>query len=186
MIELQYDTLRFSFPDLHPDAKCEISFQRTLRIPDDDKTWPLPPGLGRFPIVHVDDFAATLPFGWNERGGVAFPMYQSEAMWIAFSGNDYPFAVKIAAGKIDAVTGKTWSVDLVEEPQNYIVIPTQPWLDGFCVREGVIRQFVAMPLGAGYTAEEQITSLKNRSYLKCSIFNNQPMWLNIEDLDTTR
>ena len=61
MIELQYDRLRFSFPDLHPDAKCEIAFQRTLRIPDDDKAWPLPPGLGRFPIVHVDDFAAALP-----------------------------------------------------------------------------------------------------------------------------
>jgi len=30
---------------------------------------------------------ATLPPDWIERGGVAFPMYQSEAMWIAFSGN---------------------------------------------------------------------------------------------------
>jgi len=55
MIELTRDTLIFSFLDLHPDAHCTISFQRTLRIPDDDKTWPLPPGLGRFPIVHVDD-----------------------------------------------------------------------------------------------------------------------------------
>ena len=108
-------------------------------------------------MVHVDDYAATLPAEWIERGGVAFPMYQSEAMWIAFSGDDYPFAVKIAAGKIDAVTGNPWSADLGEHPQNYVVIPTQPWLDGFCVRKGVIRQFVAMPLGAGYTAEEQIT-----------------------------
>ena len=38
-----------------------------------------------------------------------------------------------------------------------MVAPRQPWLDGFCVRKGMIRQFVAMPLGAGYTAEEQIT-----------------------------
>jgi hypothetical protein len=37
------------------------------------------------------------------------------------------------------------------------VIPEQPWLDGFCVEEGLIRQFVAMPLGSGYSAEEQIT-----------------------------
>jgi hypothetical protein len=102
MIELQNDTLDFSFPDLHPDAHCTVSFQRTLRIPDDDKTWPLPPGLGRFPMVHADDFAAKLPPNWKEHGGVAFPMYQSEAMWIAFSGDDYPFAVKIAAVKIDA------------------------------------------------------------------------------------
>ena len=35
--------------------------------------------------------------------------------------------------------------------------PEQPWLDGFCVDKGVIRQFVAMPLGGGYTAEEQVT-----------------------------
>src|SRR5258708_34064753 len=118
MTELQNDTLHFFFPDLHPDAHCTVSFQRTLRIPDGDKTWSLPPGLGRFPIVHVDDFAATLPPKWIERGVVAFPMYQSEAMWIAFSGEDYPFAVKIAAGKIDAITGKAWSHDLGERPHN--------------------------------------------------------------------
>ena len=35
--------------------------------------------------------------------------------------------------------------------------PGQPWLDGFCVAEGKVRQFVAMPLGQGYTAEEQVT-----------------------------
>jgi hypothetical protein len=38
-----------------------------------------------------------------------------------------------------------------------MVAPGQPWLDGFCVEKGLIRQFVAMPLGAGYTAEEQLT-----------------------------
>ena len=170
MIELKNDKLRFSFPDLHPDAHCTVSFQRTLRIPDDDKTWPLPPGLGRFPMVHVDDFAATLPAEWIDRGGVAFPMYQSEAMWIAFSGDEYPFAVKIAAGKIDAVTGKPWSPDLGEQPQNYVVIPTQPWLDGFCVSKGVIRQFVAMPLGAGYTAEEQITGQAEYGGLQIQVY----------------
>jgi hypothetical protein len=38
-----------------------------------------------------------------------------------------------------------------------VVVPEQPWLDGYCVEKGIIRQFVAMPLGAGYTAEEQIS-----------------------------
>jgi hypothetical protein len=179
MIELQHDKLRFSFPDLHPDASCQLSFQRTLRIPDDDKTWPLPPGLGRFPLVHVDDF--TLPPEWKERGGVCLPMYQSEAMWIAFSGSEiafsrsgYPLAVKIAAGKIDAITGKPWSDDLAEEPENYLVIPTQPWLDGFCVRKGVIRQFVAMPLGAGYSAEEQITAQAKYGGLQIQVYPMRP------------
>ena len=32
------------------------------------------------------------------------PMYQSEAMWLNFdSPSGYPFAIRIAAGKIDAV-----------------------------------------------------------------------------------
>jgi hypothetical protein len=31
-----------------------------------------------------------------------------------------------------------------------VVLPEQPWLDGYCVEKGYIRQFVAMPLGEGY------------------------------------
>jgi len=164
MIEMKNDCLIFSFPDVHPSAKLAINFQRTLRIPDDGKTYPLPPGLGMFPLRHVDDFADAIPSLWLERGGVMLPMYQSEAMWLRFAPTvdhdrwaPYPFAIKVAAGKIDAVTGKDWSNGLHRGPQDYMVAPGQPWLDGFCVEKGVIRQFVAMPLGAGYTAEEQIT-----------------------------
>ena len=54
MIELRRDALHFSFPEVHGDAELTIHFQRTLRIPDDDTTYPLPPGLGRFPLRHVE------------------------------------------------------------------------------------------------------------------------------------
>lgn len=91
-------------------------------------------------------------------------VHQAEAMWINFksrynywSEQSYPFAVKIATGKICAITGKTWGNQLNSEPQDYVVLPKQPWLDGYCVKKGVIRQFVAMPLGEGYTVEEQLT-----------------------------
>jgi hypothetical protein len=84
------------------------------------------------------------------------PMYQSEALWLNFSGH-YPMAIKVATGKIDAVTGEVWTERLHRNPQDYLVAPKQPWLDGYCVEKGTIRQFVAMPLGAGYTAEEQLT-----------------------------
>ena len=158
MIELRENTLSFSFPEVHADARMDISFQRTLRIPDDGRTYPLPPGLDHFPVRHVDDLGPLVPAEWRRRGGVALPMYQSEAMWLHFSSeDDYPFAVKIAAGKIDAVTGESWNDDIHRDPQDYVVVPTQPWLDGFAVEKGTIRQFVAMPLGAGYSAEEQIT-----------------------------
>ena len=79
-------------------------------------------------------------------------------MWLNFtSSSGYPFAVRIATGKIDAVTGEAWRNGLHRDPQDYVVAPEQPWLDGYCVERGVIRQFVAMPLGSGYSAEEQLT-----------------------------
>ena len=164
MIELKRDGLVFSFPEVHKDAVLRIGFQRTLRIPDDGRDYDLPPGLGEFPLRHVDDFAGKVPAPWLEHGGVMLPMYQSEALWIhfqAFHGQDraaaYPFAVKIAAGKINAVTGQQWSDGLRRRPQDYMAVPRQPWLDGYCVEKGIIRQFVAMPLGSGYSAEEQLT-----------------------------
>jgi hypothetical protein len=157
MIALENDRLEFSFPEVHEEADCSITFQRTLRIPDDGNDYPLPPGLGNFPLRHLDDFAQRVPSGWLARGGVIMPMHQAEAMWISFNSEEYPFAVKIATGKICAVTGDTWVNQLNSDPQDYVVLPEQPWLDGFCVEKGVIRQFVAMPLGDGYSVEEQIT-----------------------------
>ena len=157
MITLEDDTLVFRFPEVHPEAQCAIEFQRTLRIPDDGTDYPLPPGLGSFPLRHLDDYTERLPEAWARRGGVIAPMHQAEAMWISFDAFDYPFAVKIATGKICALTGDSWVNHLNGDPQDYLVLPEQPWLDGYCVEEGIVRQFVAMPLGDGYTAEEQLT-----------------------------
>ena len=164
MIELKSDSLVFSFPEVYKDARVSIDFQRTLRIPDDDGTYALPPGLGRFPLRHVDDFAKHVPAPWLEHGGVMLPMHQAEALWLNFDGHyvsgrgtAYPFAIKIATGKTCAVTGEAWRNELTRKPQDYVVVPEQPWLDGYCVKKGIIRQFVAMPLGEGYSVEEQIT-----------------------------
>lgn len=158
MITLEHDSLVFRYPEIHEDAVLRIDFQRTLRIPDDNREYPLPPGLGRFPLQHVDDFSKNVPSSWVKHGGVFLPMYQAEALWIGFSSpHDYMFAVKIAAGKINAVTGEGWSNKLSSSPQDYVVVPEQPWLDGFCIGKGLIRQFVAMPLGQGYTTEEQLS-----------------------------
>jgi len=43
------------------------------------------------------------------------------------------------------------------DPQGYAVSGQQPWLDGFCIEKGRIRQFVAAPLGDGITVEEQLS-----------------------------
>ena len=168
-IEITDDRLFFRFLGIHMMANLKIDFQQTLRIPDDNRAYRLPPGLGSFPLSRVDDYLDNLPDKWNQHGGVFLPMYQAEAMWINFRG-DYPMAVKIAAGKINAVTGKAWTDELNDEPQDYLVVPGQPWLDGFCVEKGLIRQFVAMPLGEGYTAEEQLTGEAEHGGLQIAVY----------------
>jgi hypothetical protein len=171
MIELVNDGLVFSFPEVHGDAVLRVEFQRTLRIPDDGKAYPLPPGLGCFPLRHVDDHAEHVPAAWQRHGGVLLPLYQSEALWLNFhSPHGYPFAVKVATGRINAVTGESWQEPLQREPQDYLAIPEQPWLDGYVVEKGRIRQFVAMPLGAGYSVEEQLTGAAEHGGIQLMVY----------------
>ena len=172
-LELTRDNLIFTFPDVHPDAKLVITFQRTLRIPDDDKTYPLPPGLGAFPVRHVDDFKDRIPAKWKDHGGVMLPMYQSEAMWLQFQASYiaaqgfYPFVIKVATGKRSAITGEDWSPTLREK--DYCVVPPQQWLDGYVIDKDTIRQFIAAPLGMGFTAEEQITGKAEHGGLQIEV-----------------
>lgn len=170
MMTLEHDRLIFRFPEVHEDASCAIDFQRTLRLPDDDREHFLPPGFGSFPLRHVDDFPDRLPPNWHKRGGVFFPIHRAEAMWICFTADDYPFAVKVAAGKINAVTGESWVPHLNRDPQDFVALPRQPWLDGFCVEKGVIRQFVATHLGEGATAEEQVTGKAEHGGLQFIVY----------------
>ena len=168
------DTLRDAVLKNEPsieDASAELSihFQRTLRVPVDDRKYLLPAGQGLFPLVSVDDYPQTTPDLWIKRGGIILPMYQSEALWIRFSAT-YPFAVKIGAGKINAVTGEPWNSALHEEPQDYLVVPGQPWLDGFSVGTGLIRQFVAMPLGASFSVEEQLTGQADSGGIQIQVY----------------
>ena len=153
----------------------KVSLQRTLRIPDDGNNYPLPPGLGEFPVCRVSDFHDRVPESWKEHGGVFIPMYQREAMWIRFSAVKWrPNAVKVAAGKINAVTGKPWNQEISKSEQDYMVCPPQKWIDGFKTGSGVVRQFVAMPLGSGYTVEEQLTGEDEFGGIQIIVFEPKP------------
>lgn len=174
-------TLQLHDPD--GASGVSITFQRTLRIPDDGKTYPLPPGLGAFPLRLVRDYASRVPAGWAERGGVFLPMYQREAMWLRFSGS--PHALKVGVGKVCAITGERWRDELSSSPQNYVVTGTQPWLDGIASGKGTIRQFVAMPLGQGYTVEGQVTGEERFGGIQLQSFAPKPgrIRTRFEDVD---
>jgi hypothetical protein len=130
------------------DAEKLIVPQRTLRVPDDGKKYPLPAGLGPFPMRYLEDFEANLPRPWVDRGGVIMPMYRADAMWIAF-GQGYPCAIKIGAGRTNVLNGRRWTERLSRARQDYLVAPPQAALDGFCTGKDEVCQFVAVPLGRG-------------------------------------
>ncbi|TQJ91830.1 hypothetical protein [Streptomyces sp. SLBN-31] len=133
-----------------------VRFVRTLRLPETG-THPLPPGLGEFPVRRVADYPDTAPEAWRARGGVMLPVYLREAMWLSFAGTVEPAALQVGVGKVCAVSGRPWSDRLSRKPQNYVVLPRQPWLDGINSGKGTVRQFVAVPLGLGATVEGQVT-----------------------------
>jgi len=147
-----------------------ITFHRTLRLPEDGKTYPLPPSLGVFPVKRVDDYADRVPASWRDRGGVFVPLYQHEALWIQFEKLTHkPCAVKVGVGKVNAITGGPWR-DSLNINQDYVVAPPQPWLDGIKSGDGSVKQFVAMPLGGGYTVEGQVTGEEKHGGLQLSIY----------------
>jgi hypothetical protein len=167
-VRVEEDTVRIG-------QHFQMSFQRTLRIPDDDSIYPLPPGLGEFPIFRIEDFEDRVPTQWKKHGGVFISMYQREALWLNFDGAYWrPNVVKVAVGKIDAISGKRLHRRLNRTRQNYLICPDQPWLDGINAGDGYIRQFVAMPLGMGYTVEGQLTGKEEFGGLQVVVYDPLP------------
>ena len=123
-------------------------------MPDDNRLHQLPASLGKFPLFNVKEYVDRLSPTIEEHGGIFFPMWQREAMWIGFhirdTDPDRCYAVRIFVGRINAITGLPMN-DVNEKDkdgisrQDYVVLPGQPWIDGICVAAGVVRQFVAMP-----------------------------------------
>ncbi|CCF44765.1 integral membrane protein [Colletotrichum higginsianum] len=154
----------------HGGRKNALSIQlnRTIRVPDNRDTNSLPPSMGAFPLFKVRDHAHNMPESMASKGGVFFPMYQREAMWINFSAG-VPFAIKIYVGGVNAVSGfpmtendttrekRLRMLNSDKQIQDYMVVPEQRWLDGIVSEDGKIRQFVAQPKGSGFSVEFQVT-----------------------------
>lgn len=133
----------------------------------------LPASLGFFPLHKVSDFKSRVPGDWNPEGHM-IPMWPQEAMWIGFNRPANPVALLVGAGMVNAVTGARLMPQLDGGKQNYLVIPPQPWLDGFKPKEGErVFQFVAAELGKGETAEEQILGSAEFGGLQLGLFASQ-------------
>jgi hypothetical protein len=143
--------------------RFSIAFQRTLRVPADGTEYPLPPGLGRLPV------------GRLEEARFFVPLHRGEALWLAFDGRAWkPNVVQVGVGGINAISGGAWEARLEDSPQNYLVTPDQPWLDGINTGTAVVRQFVAVELGAGATVEEQLRKTQEVGGIQVRVFEPKP------------
>ncbi|KAJ6588471.1 hypothetical protein B0H19DRAFT_1248127 [Mycena capillaripes] len=157
---------------------AQFSFNRTLSVPDNAKNYALPPGLGTFPIEKTQD-CVTPPDHIKKRGGYVMPLFQPRGVLkIHTAPPSGHCAIKISVGGeavlspsitvpsiasqgINAITGGKRDEKPPNGMQDYVVGGKQPWLDGVATAPGVVRQFVAMKLGHGYTIEEQLSETTN-------------------------
>jgi hypothetical protein len=142
---------------IHLGRRATVSFHRTLRVPDDGRSYPLPPSFGRFPLYSCFAHRHRAPSTWNAARDFFVPLHQNEALWLGFDGEPWhPTVLVIGAEGVNVITGAPWDAPLARSPQNYVIVPDQPWLDGIRTRAGLVRQFVAMPPGQGITLSEQV------------------------------
>jgi len=57
-------------------SDLSISFQRTVRVSDNNSTNDLPPDLGSFPLFETSDYQETLPSQIAAKGGYLLPMHR--------------------------------------------------------------------------------------------------------------
>ena len=58
------------------NQKLKISFQRTVRVPDNGRRSQPPPGLENFSLYRVREYANKLPQDMKSNGGLFLPMYR--------------------------------------------------------------------------------------------------------------
>jgi len=143
-------------------ASLEIDFNRTLRLPEGSGIHDQPSGMGVIPVHSISGVSQKLMNSKNtslvemaKKGGIFFPLYQREAAFLTFKAKGDVFAVRVFVGGVNAVSGLAWNN--VPKNQDYLVVPPQGRLDGVVVGNGIVKQFVAMPLGSGYSVEKQVT-----------------------------
>ena len=165
-VELEGDRIRC--------GRFALTLERTLRVPADGKTYPLPPSFSSFPIVFAPESARKLPL-WIQKDAFLAPVHQFEALWLRFEAADWkPNAVQIGSGGINVITGEPFPSPLRKRRPNYVVCPLQPWLDGFKTESGAVRQFVAAPLGSGVAVSEQLGGAPEAPALQLRVFEPKP------------
>ena len=155
-----------SYPRVESDRvwlgeRLAVSFHRTLRLPDNGTVFPLPAGLGRFPLVEVE-------------GELALPIHRHEAMWVGMAAAPWkPNALKVLAGGINAISGLADTARRRAKPRTIWSAHPSPGSTGSMLAAALIRQFQAAQIGAG-AAIEALHGLREQGGLTLLAFEPKP------------
>jgi hypothetical protein len=69
-----YKSLRFEYECNR--STLDVSFRRTVRVPDNQRSYDLPPDGGAFPLFSVNRYREQLPAEIADKGGVFLPIYR--------------------------------------------------------------------------------------------------------------
>ncbi|PQE20638.1 integral membrane protein [Rutstroemia sp. NJR-2017a BBW] len=150
-------------------GRLDIALRRTVRVPDDGRSYNLPPNLGSFLLYDVNTYKDKLPVSVVQKGGFFMPIHDREAMFIQFASTS-PFAIKIYSGGVNVISGESKHPRAQENSametefttkhsaQDHMVTPAQNWVDGIASIDGKVQQFVAASDTYGYSVEAQLTN----------------------------
>jgi hypothetical protein len=69
-----HESLRFEYE--HNNATLDVSFRRTVRVPDNQRSYDLPPDGGAFPLFSVIRYRERLPADITTKGGAFLPIHR--------------------------------------------------------------------------------------------------------------
>lgn len=172
-----------------------ISFRRSICIPDQDASLFPPPDPGALPLESVSKYKPWFLKGMSDKRGAFFPMYQKEAMFIKFESKKR-YCIKISLGDTNVISGEpaTETAATVlrrqakfgevgnrranlrqKELQDYFVVPRQESVHNIARIAGPRCQFLAKPHPSSYSVEVQISEQENPGGLRIEVTpSNEP------------
>jgi hypothetical protein len=160
--------------------RLTVKFQQRPGPPNDAKLYVFSAGLEDVPLYPATDFPVKLPASWVEETDFLALMNASEPFSIRFAAN-YPFALKVAVGNLDRVTGEPPFAGLQKEPRNYLVVSGESTVKGINERSFVLALDVGCTVDEQFLADQkigridlQICPLRVESYFSEEVAHSIP------------
>jgi len=129
-----------------------ITFHNVRRIASENRVHEAPTRNEQLEVLPVGMYSEVFA---DDMNGVFIPMKLDSALRICFESREKhshnPYMIRIYAGKVNVISGRTDFEKGDSCVQDYIVVPDQKFIDGFALNHEKARQFLAPQQGPGFS-----------------------------------